>query len=186
MMAAVAAYVGICLAMVLAELALANGGSGQATPRAKLTDQVMVLGTAAALTTGIASAALGLGKIEPRWVTLLFGIALGLAGVALRVSAMSTLGSYYALTPQAMVEQAIVTRGPYGLIRHPGYAGILLSLLGLQLVAGTWVALVAMLFVLVPLPVRIQIEEQLLIEQLGTTYEDYEHRIPYRLLPGIY
>jgi protein-S-isoprenylcysteine O-methyltransferase Ste14 len=185
-MAAVAAYVGICLAMVLAELALANGGSAQATPRAKLTDQVMILGTAAALTTGIASAALGLGSIEPRWVTLVIGIALGLAGVALRVSAMSTLGRYYALTPQAEPRQTIVTRGPYRLIRHPGYAGILLSLLGLQLIAGTWVALLAMLFVLVALPLRIHIEEQLLIEQLGTRYEDYERRTRYRLLPRIY
>jgi protein-S-isoprenylcysteine O-methyltransferase Ste14 len=184
--AAVAAYVGICLAMVLVELALAHRGSAQATPRAKLTDQVMILGTTAALFAGLASAALGLGSVEPRWAALIIGIALGLAGVALRASAMSTLGRYYSLTPRAEIEQSIVTRGPYGLIRHPGYAGILLSLLGLQLIAGTWVALLAILFVIVPLPVRIQIEEQLLREQMGKPYEDYERRTRYRLLPGIY
>ena len=186
MTASIAAYTGICLAMVSVELALAHRGSAQATPRAKLTDQVMVLGTTAALITGVAAAALRLGSVEPRWVALVIGVSLGLAGVGLRASAMSTLGRYYALTPQAEVEQAIVTRGPYGLIRHPGYAGILLSLLGLQMIAGTWVGLLAMLFVLVPLPVRIRIEEQLLIEQLGARYEDYEHRTPYRLIPGIY
>jgi protein-S-isoprenylcysteine O-methyltransferase Ste14 len=54
------------------------------------------------------------------------------------------------------------------------------------MIAGTWVALLAMLFVLVPLPTRIRIEEQLLIEQLGTRYKEYEHQTRYRLLPGIY
>ena len=186
MKAAAAAYIGICLAMVVAELALAHRGSQSATPRAKLTDQVMVLGTTAALVAGLASAALGVGSVEPRWAALVIGVALGLAGVALRASAMSTLGRYYSLTPRAEIAQSIVTRGPYGLIRHPGYAGILLSLLGLQLIAGTWVALLAMLFVLVPLPVRIQIEEQLLLEHLGKPYEDYERRTRYRLLPGVY
>lgn len=185
-MATVAAYMGICLAMVSVELALAHRGSAQATPRAKLTDQVMILGTTAALLSGVASGALGFGGVEPRWPALVIGVALGLVGVALRASAMSTLGRYYSLTPQAEIEQAIVTRGPYGLIRHPGYAGILLSLLGLQLIVGTWVALFSMLFVLVPLPVRIEIEEQLLLEQLGPRYEDYERRTPYRLIPGIY
>jgi len=182
----VATYIGICLAMVSVELALARRGSAEATPRAKLTDQVMILGTTAALITGVASAALGLGRIEPRWAALVIGVALGVAGVALRASAMATLGRYYSLTPQAETEQAIVTMGPYRLIRHPGYAGILLSLLGLQLIAGTWVGLLAMLFVLVPLPVRIQIEEQLLTDHLGKRYADYERRTPYRLLPGIY
>jgi protein-S-isoprenylcysteine O-methyltransferase Ste14 len=181
-----AAYIGICLAMVVTEFALANRGSAEATPRAKLTDQVMVLGTTAALITGIASAALGLARIEPRWATLVLGIVLGLAGVALRSAAMSTLGRFYALTPQADADQSIVTGGPYALIRHPGYAGILLSLLGLQLIAGTWVAVLALLFVLVPLPIRIQIEEQLLIDQLGARYGEYERRTPYRLIPGIY
>ena len=181
-----AAYVGVCLAIVVTEFALAHRGSAEATPRAKLTDQVMVLGTTAALLTGIASAALGLARIEPRWATLLIGIALGLAGVALRSAAMSTLGDLYALTPQAGANLSIVTRGPYALIRHPGYAGILLSLLGLQLIAGTWVAVLALLLVILPLPIRIQIEEQLLIEQLGARYGEYERRTPYRLIPGIY
>jgi len=160
-----AAYVGVCLAIVVTEFALAHRGSAEATPRAKLTDQVMVLGTTAAL---------------------LIGIALGLAGVALRSAAMSTLGDLYALTPQAGANLSIVTRGPYALIRHPGYAGILLSLLGLQLIAGTWVAVLALLLVILPLPIRIQIEEQLLIEQLGARYGEYERRTPYRLIPGIY
>ena len=184
--AQVAAYSGICLAMVSAELALARQGTPDAVPRAKLTDQVMILGTTAALISGVVSGALGVGRIEPRWPVLVIGVALGLAGVALRASAMSTLGRYYSLTPQAEIDQAIVTRGPYGLIRHPGYAGILLSLLGLQLIVGTWVALFSMLFVLIPLPVRIRIEEQLLLEQGGARYQEYELRTRYRLLPGIY
>ena len=184
--ATVAAYTGICLAMIVVERALAHHGSSSAAPRAKLSDQLMVLGTTAALIIGLASATLRIGSVEPRWPALVVGVVLGLAGVALRGFAMSTLGRYYSLTPQVETDQAIVTTGPYRLIRHPGYAGIILSILGLQLIAGTWVAVLATLFVILPLPVRIGIEEQMLLEERGMRYEDYERRTPYRLLPGIY
>src|SRR6202035_4205278 len=90
--AAIPAYIGICLAMVSAELALARRGSADAAPAAKLTDQIMVLGTTAALTIGLVSAALRMGAVAPRGIALLFGVVLGLAGVALRGFAMSTLG----------------------------------------------------------------------------------------------
>ena len=186
MTVSVAVYTGICLAMIWVERALARPGSNGATPRAKLSDQIMVLGTTAALISGLAAAALGLGRIEPRWLALVVGVLLGLAGVALRAVAMSTLGRYYALTPQVENDQAIVTSGPYRLIRHPGYAGILASILGLQLIAGSWVGVVATLFVILPLPLRIRIEEQLLLEQRGIRYEEYERRTPYRVIPGIY
>jgi protein-S-isoprenylcysteine O-methyltransferase Ste14 len=184
--AAIAAYAAICLAMVFVELALARRGSADAAPAAKFSDQIMVFGTTAALIIGLVSAALRMGAVAPRGGTLVVGVVLGLAGVALRGFAMSTLGRYYSLTPQVETDQAIVTRGPYRLIRHPGYAGILLSILGLQLVAGTWVALLATLFVIVPLPLRIRLEEHMLLEQRGTRYEDYERRTRYRLIPGIY
>jgi len=184
--ASIAAYISTCLAMVWVERALARHGSTDATPRAKLSDQLMVLGTTAALITGVASAALGLGGVEPRWLAFGAGVLLGLAGIFLRGVAMSTLGRFYSLTPQVEKEQAIVTAGPYRLIRHPGYAGILLSILGLQLIAGTWVAVLTTLFVILPLPVRIRIEEQMLLEQAGMSYAEYERRTPYRLIPGVY
>jgi protein-S-isoprenylcysteine O-methyltransferase Ste14 len=146
----------------------------------------MVLGTTAALLSGVVAAALRIGWIAPRWPGLIIGVALGVAGVALRAFAMAALGRYYALKPQVEKGQRVVTTGPYQLVRHPGYAGIVLSLLGLQMITGTWVALLAIFFVILPLPVRIRIEEQLLLEQLGKRYEDYERRTRYRLFPGIY
>src|SRR5207247_2637293 len=115
--ASIAAYISTCLAMVWVERALARHGSTDATPRAKLSDQLMVLGTTAALITGVASAALGLGGVEPRWLAFGAGVLLGLAGIFLRGVAMSTLGRFYSLTPQVEKHQAIVTAGPYRLTR---------------------------------------------------------------------
>jgi protein-S-isoprenylcysteine O-methyltransferase Ste14 len=184
--ATIAAYTVICVAMVVLELALAHRASAGASSRAKLTDQLMILGTTAALVTGLGSMALRVGDIEPRSPTLVVGVLLGLTGIALRGFAMSTLGRSYSLTPQVDTDQAIVTTGPYRLIRHPGYAGILVTILGLQLIAGTWVALLATLFVILPVPVRIRLEEEILLEQRGARYLAYERRTPYRLIPGIY
>jgi protein-S-isoprenylcysteine O-methyltransferase Ste14 len=147
---------------------------------------MMILGTTAALFAGVASAALGLATIEPRSASLSIGVALGVAGVALRTFAMSALGTGYTLTPQVEPDQVIVTTGPYRWIRHPGYSGILLSVLGLQLISGTWLAVASLLFVILPLPVRIEIEEQMLLSQLGARYQDYERQTRFRLVPGIY
>jgi protein-S-isoprenylcysteine O-methyltransferase Ste14 len=157
-----------------------------ASIEAKLSDQMMILGTTAALFAGVASAVLGLATIEPRSASLSIGVALGLAGVTLRTFAMSALGTDYTLTPQVEPDQVIVTTGPYRWVRHPGYSGILLSLLGLQLISGTWVAVASLLFVILPVPLRIELEERMLRGQSGATYHDYERHTRYRLVPGIY
>jgi protein-S-isoprenylcysteine O-methyltransferase len=172
--------------MVAVELWLARRESARASLRARLSDQAMILGTAAALITGVISAALGVGALKLTWSVLALGVLLGIGGLALRAFAIVALHGSYALTPQAAPGQAIVSRGPYRLIRHPGYAGILLSLLGLQLIAGTWIAVASLVFVILPLPLRIRMEEQLLIDEVGAPYVDYERRTPYRVIPGVY
>ena len=180
------AYLMVCGAMVGVEVWLKPPASPEAGPAARMTDQAMVLGTALALLAGVMSPACGIGRLSLGWSGLLIGVVCGCAGIALRAFAMHSLGRLYTLTPVAEHGQAIVSSGPYRFIRHPGYVGILLSLLGLQLIAGTWIALCSLLAVVLPLPLRIRIEEQLLRRQVGVPYQEYERLTPHRLIPGIY
>ena len=61
------------------------------------------------------------------------GVSMEVAGLGLRVWSMRTLRTAYTRTLQTASEQATVERGPYGLIRHPGYLGSLLVWVGFGL-----------------------------------------------------
>ena len=61
------------------------------------------------------------------------GLALQAMGLGLRIWSMRTLGASYSRTLRTEGGQGIVTDGPYRLIRHPGYAGSLLTWTGFAL-----------------------------------------------------
>ena len=81
--------------------------------------------------------------------------------------------------------QTVVTSGPYGIVRHPSYAGGMLAALAAPfMLSALWALLPSLLF-LVPLIVRTAFEDRLLISDLEG-YEEYVQRIRYRLIPGIW
>ena len=102
------------------------------------------------------------------------GIGLMWLGMLLRVWAIRTLGRFFRSVVMIQRDHALVTSGPYRLLRHPSYAGALLTGLGAGVVVGNWFSLAA--FVLLPLigyVRRIQIEEAALAEGLGDAYHTY-------------
>jgi protein-S-isoprenylcysteine O-methyltransferase Ste14 len=82
-------------------------------------------------------------------------------------------------------DQRVVTRGPYRLVRHPMYLGVIVFMLSIPLVLGSgWAlapaALIGALFVL-----RTALEDRTLQAELPG-YKDYAARVRYRLLPGVW
>jgi protein-S-isoprenylcysteine O-methyltransferase Ste14 len=81
--------------------------------------------------------------------------------------------------------QVVCDSGPYRLVRHPGYAGNILPLLGIVLALGSVWTLVPAAVALIIAVVRTALEDQTLQEELPG-YRDYARRVRYRLIPGIY
>jgi protein-S-isoprenylcysteine O-methyltransferase Ste14 len=80
---------------------------------------------------------------------------------------------------------AVVTTGPYRLVRHPFYVGMMLQQAGGPLVLGSvWAFVPAGLMVLM-LVVRTALEDRTLRRELAG-YEDYARRTRWRLLPGVW
>jgi len=75
--------------------------------------------------------------------------------------------------------------GPYRLVRHPGYAGNILPLLGIVLALGSVWTIIPAAVALIIAVVRTALEDQTLQEELPG-YRDYARRVRYRLIPGIY
>ncbi|MFC2042715.1 methyltransferase family protein [Chloroflexota bacterium] len=74
--------------------------------------------------------------------------------------------------------------GPYRIVRHPGYAGNILPLLGIVLALSSLWTLIPAAVALVIAVIRTTLEDRTLQEELPG-YQEYAHRVRYRLIPGI-
>jgi protein-S-isoprenylcysteine O-methyltransferase Ste14 len=81
--------------------------------------------------------------------------------------------------------QAVITTGPYAIVRHPLYFGALFYLAGTSLVLGSWWGLATVPILALLLGIRIGIEEKVLRAGLDD-YEDYARRVRWRLVPLIW
>ncbi|MDQ7793078.1 MAG: isoprenylcysteine carboxylmethyltransferase family protein [bacterium] len=79
----------------------------------------------------------------------------------------------------------VVDRGPYRLVRHPGYVGVILVSLATPVLLGSAWALAPAGLVAAIAVLRTALEDRTLGEELPG-YRDYARRVPYRLLPGIW
>ncbi len=75
--------------------------------------------------------------------------------------------------------------GPYRIVRHPGYAGNILPLLGIVLALSSVWTLIPAAVALIIAVIRTALEDQTLQEELPG-YRDYAQSVRYRLIPGIY
>jgi protein-S-isoprenylcysteine O-methyltransferase Ste14 len=121
----------------------------------------------------------------PLWLRLTGGL-LFLAGYALVLWAMYT-NKFFSQTVRIQSERghAAVTDGPYRTIRHPGYLGMSLSLLGAVFILDSLWGLVCFVSYLVLIVARTVLEDRTLQDELPG-YREYATRTRYRLLPGIW
>jgi protein-S-isoprenylcysteine O-methyltransferase Ste14 len=125
------------------------------------------------------------GRISTAWASWP-GVVLVLCGIALRVWANLTLGRFYTRTLRVLEDHALVQRGPYRLIRHPGYLGTIVMWAGAGLAAANWAAILLVLAVLgLVYYHRIEAEEAMLLERLGKEYADYRLHT-WKLVPFLY
>ena len=128
----------------------------------------------------------GLRAYANNWWTLGLGIAIVLAGVALRAWAILSLGRYFRREVTIEAGQRLVRRGPYRILRHPAYTGIFLIFAGFGLAFGSWVsAAVALLIVFAGILPRIRVEERALAQAFDADYTDYASSTA-RVLPHVW
>ena len=114
------------------------------------------------------------------------GVALFVTGLLLRWWAIITLGRFLTVDVAIEPDHELIERGPFRMVRHPSYTGVLLAFVGLALTLGNWAALLA---ILVPIGAafihRMNVEENALSGALGPQYTDYMRRTN-RLVPFLY
>jgi protein-S-isoprenylcysteine O-methyltransferase len=113
-------------------------------------------------------------------------LAVFVAGLALRWWAIIVLGRFFTSDLAVQPGHRIVQAGPYRLVRHPSYSGLLVCFLGAGLAMYNWLSLVC-LFVPIAGAViyRIRVEERMLEAEFGAEYVEYRVRTK-RLVPGVF
>jgi protein-S-isoprenylcysteine O-methyltransferase Ste14 len=101
------------------------------------------------------------------------------ASLWLMLSAIRTLGKQWSVRARVLEDHALVTAGPYGIVRHPIYTGMLALTLAVGVAYSHWVGLVVGLALLaVGTAVRVGSEERLLRREFGEVYDEYARRVP--------
>lgn len=106
------------------------------------------------------------------------GVGVTLAGLLFAVWARRHLGSNWSRSVTLKQGHELITSGPYGMVRHPIYTGLLTGFLGTTIAVGQVRGVLAFLLVLVSLWVKWRLEEKWMREEFGQTYVDYARRVP--------
>ena len=120
---------------------------------------------------------------EPIWVVILSNILV--FGGYIFIFFVFKENTYASTVIQVENEQHVITTGPYSIIRHPMYLGMVIMSLFMPLALGSYFSLIPMLFIIPIIIFRIKNEEEILFRDLNG-YKDYCLKTPYRLLPLIW
>jgi protein-S-isoprenylcysteine O-methyltransferase Ste14 len=109
-----------------------------------------------------------------------------IAGLAVRIAAIATLGRAFSANVAIRSAQTIQRSGLYSIVRHPSYLGMEMIFLAAGLHSHNWVSM-AIIFIPPTLAIlyRIHIEETALLSAFGPEYDNYRKNTR-RLIPGIY
>jgi protein-S-isoprenylcysteine O-methyltransferase Ste14 len=116
----------------------------------------------------------------------IIGVVLDLAGVGFAIWARLVLGTNWSgIVATTKQGHELIQTGPYAIVRHPIYAGMVLAAAGTALTMGTLASYAGFAALLVALMIRVSIEEKLMGEQFGETHEEYRRQTS-KLVPFVW
>src|SRR5262249_15861597 len=108
---------------------------------------------------------------------LWLGLALTVAGVGFALWARLSIGQNWSSTITIKVRHELIQTGPYRLVRHPIYSGLLLAFLGTAVVHGEFRGLIGFPLAILGWGFKLRMEESFMVQQFGNAYMDYKQRV---------
>jgi protein-S-isoprenylcysteine O-methyltransferase Ste14 len=126
------------------------------------------------------------GRVFPRSEYIYrIGVFVLIAGLAFSVWARIHIGRNWSGVVTLKQDHELIRSGPYRLVRHPIYTGLLLAFIGTAIARDQWRGWLAVLIGLAALWRKLRLEERWLTEQFGDSYRRYRDKvaalIPYLL-----
>lgn len=123
--------------------------------------------------------------VSTSFIPAYMGAIICFLGIVLAIWARRYLGKNWSPHPALKEGHELVTSGPYSLLRHPIYTGILTSILGSVITTGNLFWLIIFIIVAFNFINRTRIEEGLMKQQFPDQYPEYKKRT-WALIPYIY
>ena len=121
----------------------------------------------------------------PPHMIRLLALGLLLGGLALRWTAILTLGRFFTVDVAIHAGHVVIHTGLYRFVRHPSYTGLLVAFLGLGVFFTNWLSILGLLTpITLAVLNRVVKEERALLTSLGAEYAAYCARTK-RFIPGL-
>jgi protein-S-isoprenylcysteine O-methyltransferase Ste14 len=105
------------------------------------------------------------------------GFVLTLLGLSVAIWARLTLGTNWSGTVTFKENHELIQSGPYAVVRHPIYTGLLLMFLGTAFAIGTVGAFLSVPTLFLSFWIKSRQEEALMIDHFGEQYAAYRQRV---------
>jgi protein-S-isoprenylcysteine O-methyltransferase Ste14 len=105
------------------------------------------------------------------------GSALTAGGLLFAVWARRQLGGNWSGTVTIKQDHELITSGPYGIVRHPIYTGLLLAFAGSALARGDGCGVLALMLAFWALWRKLRLEERWLRDEFGDSFQVYRRRV---------
>ena len=122
---------------------------------------------------------------DPRLDIAYLGAALTVVGVAFAIWARFYLGSNWSGSVTVKEDHTLIRGGPYAVVRHPIYTGILFAALGSAIAYGRIRGFLGVLILVITLRVKSRLEERFMQQRFGPQYATYKHDVK-ALVPFIW
>ena len=106
------------------------------------------------------------------------GVLITAAGLLFTVWARVYLGRNWSVSVTIKQSHELINTGPYALVRHPIYTGLLVAFIGSAVARCEWRGVLAVLIAWAALWRKLRLEERWMTEQFGEQYVDYCRRVP--------
>jgi protein-S-isoprenylcysteine O-methyltransferase Ste14 len=106
-------------------------------------------------------------------------VALMATGFAFACWARVTMGALWSVRVERKENHQLIEHGPFGLVRHPIYTGLITAGLATALIKATPLAILGFVMTTAGLTLKARLEERFLSAELGSKgYDDYRRRVP--------
>ena len=112
------------------------------------------------------------------------GAALCVAGLAFCIWARVTLGRNWSGAVTLKEEHELIERGPYRLVRHPIYTGLIAMCLATAIVLGHVGGIIGLVLVFISFWIKLSDEERVMLKQFPDQYAAYQQRVK-RIIPFV-
>ena len=113
------------------------------------------------------------------------GLLLVTVGIAFSIWARLHLGGNWSASVTVKQGHTLIRRGPYTIVRHPIYTGLLISVFGVALIVGEIRGLLGVGVLFLSFWLKSRMEEQFMLEQFGADYRSYQERVK-ALIPYVF